>query len=132
MTFSDTVAQQRDKQERNLKRFVTYSLAGSFLLHNGFLLLRVHDIWQADVSKSEEIAIVVTEPSEDESAEVMSPEESISEPGESGFAERGGDGSGDVSAATIIESPAASQASTPETPVEEKPIVEEEPESRPA
>ncbi|NJO66648.1 MAG: TonB family protein, partial [Leptolyngbyaceae cyanobacterium RM1_405_57] len=123
MTFSDTVAQQREQHEKALKRFVTYSLAGSFVLHGVALCLKVNNLWQPEQVEPE-IAIVVTEPSEENLAEVLSPEDSSSELSmESGF-EASSSGSEEAGAATIVE---ASASGSPE----EEPAVEEEPEPEP-
>ena len=120
MTFSTTVAQQREQQEKKLKRFITYSLAGSFALHGIGLCLKINNLWKPDQTEQEEIAIVVTEPSEEELAEVI-PEESFPEtPAESEFAASGG-GGGEPEAATIVEPPPAPQA------VASNPLLEEEP-----
>lgn len=128
MTFSNTVAQQREQQEKTLKRFIAYSIAGSFVLHGIGLCLKVNNLWNPEQAEPEEIAIVVTEPSEDERAEVI-PSEDFPEPtAESEFAASDSE-AGEISAATIVEAPPAPPAS--ESPVEAEPIAEEEPEPEP-
>lgn len=125
MTFSNTVAQQREQQEKTLKRFIAYSIAGSFVLHGIGLCLKVNNLWNPEQAEPEEIAIVVTEPSEDERAEVI-PSEDFPEPTESGATS---DSEAGISAATIVEAPPVPPAS--ESPVEAEPIAEEEPEPEP-
>lgn len=126
MTFSDAVAQQREQHEKALKRFVTYSLAGSFVLHGVGLCLKVNDLWQPRPVESEEIVIVTAEPPEENLAEVLPPENNSSELDmESGF-EASGSGLEGAGAATIVETP-ASQASASESSEAES-AAEKEPE----
>jgi TonB family protein len=78
MTFSDTVAQQREKQAKALKQFVMVSLAGSVVLHSGGLFLKISDLWTPNEPVSEDITIVVTPKDEPETA--IAPDVPLSEP----------------------------------------------------
>ncbi|MBE9182842.1 TonB family protein [Oculatella sp. LEGE 06141] len=130
MTFSETVSQQRAKQEKLLKRFVTYSLTGSFALHGVGLCLKVNNLWKPDRAEPEEIAIVVMEQPEEALTEETPLDETFSEPeATSEFIESDAT-PGEAGAATFVESPPA--AALPEPSVEEDPIVEPEPEPSPA
>jgi TonB family protein len=60
MTFSELAAQQRAKELKTLRKFITCSLAGSVLLHSGFLLSRIQPFQPSE--EIEPIEIVVTEP----------------------------------------------------------------------
>ena len=62
MTFSDAAEQQRRKEAKALKRCLTYSLAGSLLIHGGAFLLKLNLAKNSEEPISEEIAIVVMEP----------------------------------------------------------------------
>ncbi|GAB4384566.1 MAG: hypothetical protein Kow00121_48270 [Elainellaceae cyanobacterium] len=128
MTFSDTVAQQRDQQEKRLKRFITYSLAGSLALHGVFLLSKVR-YWQPEASEPEEIAIIVTESLEQEPIEETPPAE-FSEPAPESDLATADTGLVEPGAATFVEAPPAPPVSEPLA--EKEPIAEEEPEPQPA
>ncbi len=77
MAFSDTVAQQREKQAKILKQFVMASMAGSAVLHGGGLFLNVSHLWTPQEPVSEDITIVVTD---DESEMAIAPDPPSSEP----------------------------------------------------
>lgn len=80
MTFSDTVSQHREKQEQSLRRFVTYSLASSLVMHGIGLGVRVSPL-KPEQSTSEEIVIVVTEDTLPEAMpEIEQPVEDFAEP----------------------------------------------------
>ncbi|MBD2463183.1 TonB family protein [Oscillatoria sp. FACHB-1407] len=128
MTFSDTVAQQREKQATALKRFVMASLAGSVVLHSGGLFLKVSHLWQADEPASEEITIVVTPEEEgvtptDATEMAVAPET----PGEpTTTAEFSSPTIETFSEPTVVqESTVAPVESTPEDPVAEEPPLQE-------
>jgi TonB family protein len=119
MTFSDTVSQYRQKQAKNLKQFVTYSLAGSLVLHGVGLALRIKNPWALEPVTPEEIVIIVSEDVPPEELPEVPPEEIPSEPTESTFAAAPAEVQPE--AATIVEAPAP--------PIE--PILEEELEETP-
>ncbi|BAU40267.1 TonB family protein [Leptolyngbya sp. O-77] len=62
MTFSHTVAQQRAKQEKYVRRFVGYSLVGSFLLHGIAMGMRVSRF--ENPPAAEDLVVVVEPPTE--------------------------------------------------------------------
>jgi TonB family protein len=125
MTFSDTVAQQREKQVKALRRFVMVSLAGSVALHSSGLFLRISDLWKPDEPASEEITIVVTE--EDETETAIAPEEPLSEPATA--SEFSSSTVEPFSEPTVVNEFIASPA--PVEPAPEEPVAEELPTEEP-
>src|SRR6476646_9377909 len=118
MSLSVTSAEQREREVKALKTFLSFSLLGSMALHVAVLALGVSHFWQrppaADANPME---MIVLEP--------ISPEEPIAEPeadpesteGPEGTGEPGGGdlGGGGAAGGTTADLPADAIAFAPET-----------------